>query len=176
MSMGVEGEDGQAQEFAGASYDWGRRRVMYLQDCRQRLCDAPGAAATPPLPFLVTPPPGTVSYEYHADGWDPQLWGRVVAGSSLGYDEDVDCANPGDGKVGTGVEGRGGCAALGTHRRLLRAAPCSAAGTASPTASTRAPVSTRSAPTHLTACCYPPRAAYLPHVPPLLLPSPCSWH
>jgi hypothetical protein len=59
MSLGVEGEDGQAQEFAG-----------------------------------------TVSYEYHADGWSIATWGRVVGGTGLGFDYDVDCANPGTGKCG----------------------------------------------------------------------------
>jgi hypothetical protein len=54
MSMGCEGEDGQAQEFAG-----------------------------------------TVSYEYHQDGWDPSIWGRVIGGNGLGFDSDVYCDNPG---------------------------------------------------------------------------------
>lgn len=58
VSMGVEGPDGQAQEFSG-----------------------------------------TVSYEYHVDGWDPAIWGRVIGGTSLGYDLDVYCNNPG-GKCG----------------------------------------------------------------------------
>jgi hypothetical protein len=38
---------------------------------------------------------GIVSFVYHGDGWDPAWWGRVVAGTSLGWDLDVSCVNPG---------------------------------------------------------------------------------
>jgi hypothetical protein len=38
---------------------------------------------------------GVVAFIYHGDGWDPASWGRVVAGTSLGFDLDVSCANPG---------------------------------------------------------------------------------
>ena len=39
---------------------------------------------------------GTVSYLYHSgQGWDTAAWGRIVTGSSLGWDLDVYCNNPG---------------------------------------------------------------------------------
>lgn len=38
---------------------------------------------------------GIVSFQYHANGWDTLLWGRIVAGSSLGFDLDMYCQNPG---------------------------------------------------------------------------------
>lgn len=38
---------------------------------------------------------GVISFFYHADGWDINLFGRIVTGSSLGYDLDVYCDNPG---------------------------------------------------------------------------------
>jgi hypothetical protein len=38
---------------------------------------------------------GTISYWYHANGWDPAIWGRIVTGTSMGFDLDVSCNNPG---------------------------------------------------------------------------------
>jgi len=43
---------------------------------------------------------GVVSYFYHGDGYHPTTWNRIISGSTLGFDEDVDCANPGAGKCG----------------------------------------------------------------------------
>lgn len=57
MSMGIEGNDGQAAELMG-----------------------------------------TVSFLYHAspyDGWSPYIWGRLVYGTTNGWDLDVYCNNPG---------------------------------------------------------------------------------
>lgn len=38
---------------------------------------------------------GMVSYQYHGDGWQTELWGRLITGSSLGFDDDLYCDNPG---------------------------------------------------------------------------------
>ena len=38
---------------------------------------------------------GVVEYYYHGDGWDAQTWGRIVTGSSLGFDSDIYCCRPG---------------------------------------------------------------------------------
>ena len=36
-----------------------------------------------------------VDYFYHGNGFDVATWGRIVSGSSLGFDQDVYCGNPG---------------------------------------------------------------------------------
>ena len=38
---------------------------------------------------------GAVTFEYHGDGYDVELWARIVTGSSLGFDTDVYCYAPG---------------------------------------------------------------------------------
>ena len=38
---------------------------------------------------------GAVTFEYHGNGWDEEIWARIVTGSSLGFDNDVYCYAPG---------------------------------------------------------------------------------
>lgn len=38
---------------------------------------------------------GVVEYFYHGDGYDPVTWGRIITGSTLGFDTDIVCCRPG---------------------------------------------------------------------------------